>query len=418
MAEKKKTRITNEDIENSPILKAAAENFFQFVDIVKGAEPFANEELSKIIYEKGTITQVVRYRDILDSFPVSFHFLLSLLETYNTNDKAGISQAIKNHIIEEYGEEDTELETILAAIYRAIINYNNEKTSDASDLDPSNTPQIIAKKLQEISYPLDKVSSNVWDIPIGKKTKLKAERDIDSLHGKKANIYVILNFEDMKGTGVTISRPLTSYDKRVFIAASNLKVQGHNTVTAAQIYEAMGNKGRPSAAQRQKIMKSIEAMSVCRVSLDNTEEAQLYTKYEKVKRQFNLLSTVIDEAYTKGLVVKDAITITEIPRLFIFAKNRGQIATTPIKLLESPISQTEDNLTLEDYLLRRILKIKNTTNQSPTILLDTVYKNCNINTSKKRSRAIEKIERLLSHWKKEAFIKSYNIMPEKIEVKT
>lgn len=283
-------------------------------------------------------------------------------------------------------------------------------------------PVIITKKIQDILYPLDKVNSSFWGLIPGEQTTLKAESDEDSRKGKEANIYVLLDFDfdKMKETGITISRPLTSYDKRVFIASANLKEQGHDTVTTTQVYEAMGNRGRPSAQQRQKILKSIETMSLCRVTLDNSEEAAMYTKYDKVKRTFYLLPTTIDKGYVNGLIVDDAINIIELPRLFIFAKKRGQFASTPIALLESPISQTEANLLLEDYLLTRISRMKNAIKRkkqgNTTILLDTLYKNCNISDKHKRSRAAEKIDRLLQHYKKQGFIKGYKLTAKSIDI--
>lgn len=284
----------------------------------------------------------------------------------------------------------------------------------------TNLPVIITKKIQEIAYPLDKVNSSFWGLIPGQQAELKAESDRDGSKGKQASIYVLLDFDEMKGTGVTISRPLTSYDKRVFIASANLKEQGHDTVTTTQIYEAMGNRGRPSAQQRQKILKSIETMSLCRVTLDNSEEAAMYTKYDKVKRTFYLLPTTIDKGYVNGLIVDDAITIIELPRLFIFAKKRGQFASTPVALLESPISQTEANLQLEDYLLTRISRMKNAAKRkkpvTTTILLDTVYKNCDTNDRKKKSRAADKIERLLQHYQKQGFIKGFTITAKSIDI--
>lgn len=281
---------------------------------------------------------------------------------------------------------------------------------------------IITKKLREIAYPVDKVNSKLWGLTIGEKAELKAERDSDSKKGKQANIYVLIDFEEMKSTGITISRPLTSYDKRIFIAAANLKDQGHDTVTTAQIYAAMGNRGKPNSKQREKILKSLEVMSLCRVTLDNTEEAKLYTKYDKVKRTFYLLPTTIDKGYVNGLIVDDAINIMELPKLYEFAKGRGQFATTPLKLLETPLSQTEDNLSLEDYLLTRILRMKKAKEKHKekvitTIALDTVYDNCNINDKIKRSRAKEKIERLLQHYQKDRdLIKGYKLTPKSIEI--
>lgn len=337
-----------------------------------------------------------------DTEPLTDAQTMELIDLFHRLDKFYLEEA-------EHDKDDESGEPV--TLYR-FIEAENPNT---------NLPIIITKKIQEIAYPLDKVTGNLWGLIPGEKAELKAESDSDSSRGKQASIYVLLDFEEMKGTGVTISRTLTSYDKRVFIAAANLKEQGHDTVTTAQIYEAMGNKGRPAASQRQKILKSLETMSVCRVTLDNTEEAKLYTKYDRVNRTFYLLPITIDKGYVNGLIVDDAITIMELPRLFIFAKNRGQIASTPVALLESPISQTEANLLLEDYLLTRILRMKNAVKQRKKnvitrILLETVYKNCAITDKHKRSRAADKIDRLLQHYQKQGLIKGYKLTSKDIDI--
>ena len=150
-------------------------------------------------------------------------------------------------------------------------------------------------------------------------------------------------------------------------------------------------------------------MSMCRVSLDNTEEANLYPKYDKVKTDFYLLPTNIIEGYKNHHIIDDAIQILELPKLFLFSKNRKQITKAPIELLECPISQTEANLQLYDYLIRRIAQMKNKAEVSKTIILETIYENCNINDRLKKSRLPEKLTRILDHYKKTKWIKGYTI---------
>ncbi len=270
--------------------------------------------------------------------------------------------------------------------------------------------KIITKKIQEIEYPLDKVNSKLWGLIPNHEAALKAESDNSK---EQANIYLMLEFDDIKG--LSISRPLTFYDKKVFLAVCNLKEQGNDIVTTTQIYRAMGNKSKPNATDREKMLKSLEVMSMARVSLDNTEEAQLYPKYDKVKMRFNLLNTIILEGYKNRHIIEDAIKIEQSP-LFIFSKNRKQITKAPIELLESPISQTEANLQLEDYLLRRIAQMKNKTELSRTIILETIYNNCNITTSKQKMRLPEKITRILDHYKKIQWIKNYTIDDKSIKI--
>lgn len=271
--------------------------------------------------------------------------------------------------------------------------------------------KIISKKIKEIEYPLDKVNSKLWGLMPNHEAALKAESDNSK---EQANIYLMLEFDDIKG--LSISRPLTYYDKKVFLAVCNLKEQGNDVVTTTQIYRAMGNRSKPNATDREKMLKSLELMSMARVSLDNTEEANLYPKYDKVKMRFNLLNTIILEGYKNRHIIEDAIKIEQSP-LFIFSKNRKQITKAPIELLESPISQTEANLQLEDYLLRRIAQMKNKNELKRTIILETIYNNCDVTTSKQKARLPEKITRILDHYKKIQWIKGYTIDDKSIKIK-
>lgn len=283
--------------------------------------------------------------------------------------------------------------------------------------DRSLLPQISSKKITELQYPLDKVNASLWGLILPKeKTALKAESDKDGKKGKQANIYVLLDFDELDG--IKISRQLTSYDKRVFIAVANLKAQGHDTITAWQVYTAMGGVSRPKKDTIEKIIQSIETLSKCRVTIDNTEEAKLYTKYDRVKATFPLLTTKICSGYANGKIVDNAITVSEVPDLLTFAEKRGQLTTVPLRLFESPISKTEANLLLEDYLFNRIARMKNSPKITRTILLETIYLKCNISSRNQKARLPEKIERLLQFWKGEKWVSDFTITERSIEIIT
>lgn len=325
----------------------------------------------------------------------------------------GADEAKIKALQRDYSDKDPILEnidTILDILRKAKENFAAASNKDL-------LPQIKAKKITELQYPLDKVNASLWGIvPVKKMTALKAESDKDSKKGKQANIYVLLDFDELDG--VKISRQLTSYDKRVFLAVANLKAQGHDTITAWQVYNAMGGVSRPKKDTIEKIIQSIETLSKCRVTIDNTEEAKLYTRYDRVKATFYLLPTEICSGYAKGIIVENAIKVLEIPKLFTFAEQRGQLTTVPLRLFESPISKTEANLLLEDYLFNRIARMKNSPKITRIILLETVYQKCNVTTYKQKARLPEKIERLLQFYKDESWIKGFVITERNIEIKT
>ena len=323
--------------------------------------------------------------------------------------------------IEAFQYYDFPLEEIEKLIdEKACKCYKRPESFDALPIFRTKTgelPKVNTSKLDSICFPLDKVNSTLWyGFPVGEVKDLKAESDKDSRKGNQANIILLLDFEALNG--VNISRELTVYDKWVWNACANLKEQGHDVLTAEQIYKAMGNTGRPNAKTKEKIMESVETISRARVTIDTTEEHELYPKYDRVKATFPLLATETCTAYARGQVVEGAIRIIESPKLFAFAENRQQVTRLPLNVLDSPISKTDDNLLLSDYLLMRISKMRNSKNITRTILLDTIYQRCCIETYKQKQRLPEKIERILNHYKELEWIKDFKLTEREIEIIT
>ena len=280
-----------------------------------------------------------------------------------------------------------------------------------------NIERINTKKIDGVAFPLDKVNSTLWyGFPVGEVKDLKAESDKDSRKGKQASILLLLDFQALNG--VNISRELTVYDKWVWNACANLNEQGHKAFTAEQIYQAMGNEGRPNSKTKEKILDSVETLSRARVTIDNTEEHELYPNYDRLKATFPLLDTEICIAYSRGQIVEDAIRIIQSPKLFEFAEDRHQITKLPINVLESPLNKTEDNLLLSDYLLMRISKMRNSKYITRIILLDTIYQKCCIETYKQKQRLPKKIEKILNHYKELEWIKDFQITEREIIIIT
>ena len=285
------------------------------------------------------------------------------------------------------------------------------------DFEEQQPPKISTSKLSDIFYPIDKVNSELWNcFSIGENTPLKAESDKDSRKRKQANIYVMLDFNELDG--VKISRPLTSFDKRVFIAISNKREAGQEILTFSQIYEAMGGISRPDKSIRDRIIESIETMSRAIVSIDTTEENKIYPRLDKIVWESQLLHIEKVKGYSRGQITDYAIRIIETPKLYLFAKQRNQITSAPLELFESPISKTEANLSLEDYIFPRIARMRNSTKISRTILIETVCQKCNINTKKQRQRLPGKIEKYLKHYVSVGWIKSYKLTDKSIEIVT
>lgn len=276
-------------------------------------------------------------------------------------------------------------------------------------------PRIISKLPQNIEYPLDKINSNVWNMlettpngQIGFATEKSGSK-------KEATVLYSINFDELESE-LSITKRLTPFDKRCYIAVSALYNCGNGVITAAQIYSAMGNTGRPNAKDLEKINASLTKMGAARVYLDNTQEVSINKSYARFKYDAALLPFERCSAYINNQLCETAVRLFREPPLTTFAKGRAQITTISKQLLNSPISKTDANLRIDDYLIERIAHIKRG-KVSNKMLYTTIFDRCGITEKKQKQRAPEKIKRYLDHYKKCGFIKDYTESADGITIK-
>ena len=383
------------------------EDFEEMIEIKQKSIP--DEELLLYSYER--IQDPLKKKKAIDNIPT---FIKSRKDEATANYINCYKFLLSNleeqiEALRYYSYPLSELEKLVAA--KCSEWYPKPETDIIS--------RISTSKLSDVRYPLDKVNTELWNcLPIGENTPLKAESDKDSRKGKQASIYVMLDFNELDG--VKISRPLTSYDKRVFIAIANLRESGHETMTIKQIYKAMGGISNSNNSIRNRIIESVETMSRAVVTIDTTEENKIYPHFDKIVWESQLLHIEKIKGYSRGQITDYAIRILETPKLYLFAKQRMQITSAPLKLFESPVNKTEANLSLEDYIFSRIARMKNSTKTSRTMLLETIYQKCSITTKKQRQRQrlSENIERYLKHYISVGWIKAYKMTDKSIEIVT
>lgn len=265
-------------------------------------------------------------------------------------------------------------------------------------------PRIIAIPTDKIIYPLDKPNSIIWalaeDAAATPNGQIKLAIDTSKKGSKQdAVIYYSLNFDELPAE-VKLTKNLTQYDKRAYTAAHALYNAGNKTVTASQIYRQMGNSTAPNAKDLQKLNDSLTKMGAGRLYIDNEKEAQQQKNRTHFRYDGPLLPFERIEAYINGKLTDSAIHLFREPPLISFAKERDQVTTMPLQLLESPVNKTEANLRIDDYLLERIAHMKGKKKTPRRMLYETIFKNCGITTSKQKQRAHETIRRYLDHYKK------------------
>ncbi len=280
-------------------------------------------------------------------------------------------------------------------------------------------PRVTARPPAKIGYMLDKVNGAIWSF-LEQDTSGQLTFAMEAKRGrskKPLDLIYSIDFSAAEEEGAKVSKRLTQTDKRVYIAISNLFEAGNNVITLSQIHREMGNTRRPSDDQIQRINDSVYKMARAWITIDDAAEHKAYSydidEHRPDKRGWtggrydgSLLPLERGQAFVKGQLVDGALHLLREPPLYTFAKLRKQITGFDRKLLQSPISKTEGNLLIEDYLLTRIARAKKSQKEEK-ILFSTLFKQTNMGDKKQRQRAPGKIETYLKYYQSQGFIKSY-----------
>ena len=288
------------------------------------------------------------------------------------------------------------------------------KAEDTEQELKKDLPRVMAKGVDTLHYPLDKPNQNIWGLlETADKTGQIRFDIVTTREGDKKNeavVYYGINFDALDELDCKITKQLTPFDKRVYIAAAALWKGGNQVITATQIYKMMGNRGQPKSDIVKKINDSITKMGAAWVYIDNEKESSVYKNYRHFRYDSPLFPFERISAFQNNMFTDSAIRMFREPPLITFAKERNQVTAIEQRLLESPINKTDANLMLEDYLIERISPLKREKSKAPNkILYATLYKKCGITTSKQRSRTLEKIKRYLDHYKGCGYITGYTM---------
>jgi hypothetical protein len=203
------------------------------------------------------------------------------------------------------------------------------------------------------------------------------------------------------------------------------------------IYRAMGGKG-DIGNRRDRLNDSLTKQATARVYMDNAAEAKHYN-YPHIEYDGNILYFERIRVMYNGQEV-EALHFLRRPVFMELADGRKQITDIPLKVLQSGVSQTDDHLRIEDYLLQRIARQKNDLRKlldqqakkytqerqrkikearQLTILLDTFYAETGKAKLKKdlKQRAVKTAERYLKHYVSPAggqYISDYKIKDDRI----
>lgn len=340
----------------------------------------------------------------------------------NVEDVFALDKEIKRYIRTEHQGRKLTLDEFVSvddedskSIFE-LLEDQAQPAPDTTNTAPAPVSQSLTVKtrLNKVNFPLDKVNSKMWKL-LESDTGAQLRFAVEKAGSKNPlNVIYSIDFDKAEQCGLTISKKLDAFDKRVYIAVSSFYAYKFDTMTVGQIYNAMGYRGTPGARDKERINNSLSKMQMAHIFIDNKEEAAVY-KYEHFKYDGYLLPLERVSRLVNGVFVDGVIHLLKEPPMYTFAKNRSQITTLDVKVLQTPLSKTITNLSLEDYLIDRIARAK-TGNRQKKILYDTIYKEAAITSKSQRSKAKGKINQLLEHYKGTGFIKGYTTSTDGVTI--
>lgn len=325
--------------------------------------------------------------------------------------------AEQQHLSRSNGDESA---PHISTIFSMFISAENPEPERAAEI-----MHIVSAPAEGLHWPLDILSSTIFkggEIPESR--KVKGELDTtrhDSKTGKisskkkgtqlqetsRAVIKYALSFGENEN-GITISKQLTPYDKRVMQAASEFFCTGNPIFTVSALYRQMGYTTKPNSNDMKKIIESIEKQAITRIAVDNNAEASLYN-YPSARYSDNLMMVRSVAVMVRGKIAEAAFELLADPILMQFAKDRQQVTYIPRAVLESPLSKTDENLAIEDYILCRISRMKRGKpgKTARRILFSTIFEQAGIKDKQRRRRAKARIIDLMEHYVNTDFIYAY-----------
>ena len=285
-----------------------------------------------------------------------------------------------------------------------------EKAKEKQEADADKEKiSVTAKKPEAVPFLLDKVSQNIFKHLEAGTYSMNVEK---SGSNDSLNTIFTLDFEELENNKALTFRPLTPFDKRVYVAIGALWHAGNEYMTIQQIHRAMGGKGSPSMNQINAIDEAISKLMKTTIKIDNQEESESYNYPHFVYDSSLLPAEKIQELSINNRIAKHAIHLFREPPLLTFARKRKQITTYTLEQFTLPFARaTEDNLLLDDYFRNRIARMKRDKEKKKPynnkMLYTTIYEKCGINTRKKRYDATKKFRKLLDHYQKTGIITGY-----------
>ena len=345
-------------------------------------------------------------------------------------EKLSMTEASEN-VENETTEADHQVskEVKVLAIPEKGTQSEKTETVEAEIVDDKNLPQVVSKKSPQYKFGISKIDNVLFDEEknpaiYGASNESEVSVNVSRANSqKRVETLIYIDFNDAKKNGITISNEerITPYDREIHNAVASLAADGNEYISTSMIFQLLsGNtsdeRNKMSDETREKILDSVRKMSFTRVLINSSAEMKAGMTTEARFERY-LIPAEKAEIILNGQRVKDCIRLLNSLPLFDYASKKKQVVSIDIKMLDTPIQNSSENITLKGYLLRRIMTISKSkykkNNMNNVIRYDTIYQYLKIQAPNqnalkvKRKQIRDKVKKLLDFWKKEKLIKNY-----------
>ena len=257
--------------------------------------------------------------------------------------------------------------------------------------------------------PIDYISRGLFTEDLNKQMQFLPEIG----RGNEANEMITCDFSKLPES---VRKRLTPFDKRVACAYYSLaRIQKddapsdpYKAITKGDICRRM--KIDPKKTEnKKKVLESMRKMKGLSVRIDTRNDftGQFETVYDDyfipcaiIPGKNHITGEVVPECFLPRVNESNALTNSPVPYI-AFADGNGQITAFDSKYLDTKWQTTDDHIAIEDYILRRVQTYKNHEKKgeawenSRTIVIDEIFKECNITDRRVKERLREAIDKKL-----------------------
>ena len=276
--------------------------------------------------------------------------------------------------------------------------------------------------------PTDKVNKQITLFQPGEPYLIAGENKKDKKRNKPIDIYATLQFEGLEEAlkdspaMITLNK-LDPDDKQVLEGLITIwencpedeRVNGNVVTTPQILYQAMTRnpEGRLNKKKEQELLDRVKKLRHSFIKIDATQEQVYYPGLRSVSLDGAIATVTIGTAYLNNNLVQSAIFFSlSLSPLYNYAKAKGQIASTPVRMLDTKaVNKNSESSRIEQYLVQRIETIES---QGNKILVSKIFDAAGIHAEdqkdfkKKKQRTMKKIRALLDGYVETGYLKSYH----------